>query len=674
MLVALSAALITVAGVYAADQAPPFFELYASVDEATARYSAACQRSEDEHVCNVDRSDNQGHGSGNFCCATPRPSPDKFMNNCGGTRPTGLPFAGRSPAYAQHGMAATSVMLSTICALDMLKAGGTAVDAAIAANACEGVVEPMMNGMGGDLMAQVWHGPTRKLHGYNGSGRSPHNLTYAGMKELLREQDLKRIPGEGPLGVSVPGAVMGWWDLHQRFGRLPWGELFKPAIQYARDGHPVAQVIAAEWYVPANTSTLTSGGKFPHALDGFVETFTVKDAQTGKRRTPRAGEIFRNPALADTLEVVAVGGAEAFYNGSIARKFDAYRAVSGLQISSEDLRRHRGAWVTPVSTSYREQHRIYELPPNPQGIAALQMLNLLERFDLRAMGFNSADYLHVHVEAKKLAFADRAKFYADPDFGGPTEALVEGLISKRYAAERAPLINMSHAAKVVPPGTPPSEAARRFGFPETAAAQSLDHTSADTMYLTVADSEGTMVSLIQSNYMGFGSGLVIPELGFGLQDRGSLFNMAEGSANQYMPGKRPFHTIIPGFATRIDEDGTETPWLSFGVMGGNIQPQGHAQILCNLVDFGMNVQEAGDAARYTHSGSSQPTGQVMDDGGVVQIEGGVCPDVASELGRRGHRVYRGPNGGGYQAIMRDPATGSYIGATEMRKDGIAAGY
>ena len=303
------------------------------------------------------------------------------------------------------------------------------------------------------------------------------------------------------------------------------------------------------------------------------------------------------------------------------------------------------------------------------------MLNLLEGFNLTGMGFNSADYLHAHIEAKKLAFADRAKFYADPDFGGPTEALVRGLISKGYAAERSKLIDMRRAAEMVAPGTPPSAAAERLGFPKTAATQSLDETSADTMYLTVADSEGTMVSLIQSNYEGFGSGLVVPSLGFGLQDRGALFNMAEGSANQYQPGKRPFHTIIPGFATVLDErDGKEQPWLAFGVMGGNIQPQGHAQILCNLVDFGMNVQEAGDAARYTHSGSSQPTGEIMDDGGVVQLEGGVCPSVSDELRARGHTIVRGPNGGGYQAINFDHVQQSYVGATEMRKDGVAAGY
>jgi len=331
--------------------------------------------------------------------------------------------------------------------------------------------------------------------------------------------------------------------------------------------------------------------------------------------------------------------------------------------------------VDPIGITYRGQHTVYELPPNPQGLAALQMLNILELYDLEALGFNSADYLHLQIEAKKLAFADRAKFYADPEFGGPSPELIAGLISKSYAAERAALINMSSAATTVPPGTPPSPAAEATypgGFPRSAAAQSLDHTSADTMYLTVADADGTMVSLIQSNYEGFGSGLVAA--GFGLQDRGSLFNMQEGAANQYQPGKRPFHTIIPGFATVRDAAGTEQPWLSFGVMGGNIQPQGHSQIIANLIDFGMNPQEAGDAARYTHSGSSQPTGEVMHDGGSVQLEGGVCAEVEAELRRRGHQTTRGPNGGGYQAIMFDHEQNSYIGATEMRKDGIAAGF
>jgi len=647
-------------------------ELYSSgIKEESVLVSAACERTEDVHVCSSPFK----AGASGFCDVPAKAISDEHYQNCGGTRPTGLPFAGRSPVYAQHGIAATSVPLSTMCAIDMLKAGGSAVDAAIAANACEGVVEPMMNGMGGDLMAQVWHGPSKKLHGYNGSGRSSKNVSYARMKELLHEQKVERIPGAGPLGVSVPGAVHGWWDLHQRFGKLPWADVFAPAIGYAEGGHPVAQVIAAEWYIPPNTSALTSGGKFPHALDKFISTFTVADGATGKRRIPRAGEIFKNPNLARSLKAVATGGAAEYYNGSVAKEILASAEQNGLLLTQEDFSSHHGEWVDPIGVTYREQHTIYELPPNPQGVAALQMMNLLELYDLQTMGFNSADYLHVQVEAKKLAFADRAKFYADPEFGGPTPELLAALVSKDYAAKRAELINMSHAANEVPPGTPASAAAEATfpgGFPKTAAAQSLDQTSADTMYLTVADGEGTMVSLIQSNYEGFGSGLVAG--GFGLQDRGSLFNMQTGAANQYEPGKRPFHTIIPGFATVKDAAGTEQPWLSFGVMGGNIQPQGHAQILVNIIDFGMNPQEAGDAARYTHSGSSQPTGQVMHDGGSLQLEGGVCAAVEAELQRRGHHTVRGPNGGGYQAIMYDHDQKSYIGATEMRKDGIAAGY
>ena len=344
----------------------------------------------------------------------------------------------------------------------------------------------------------------------------------------------------GPLGVSTPGAVMGWWDLHQKFGKLPWSQLFQPAIGYAEKGHPVAQVIAAEWYVTPNSSSLTSNGKYPHAIDGFLADVYRQGRGHWKAAHAQSGRDIQESGTGGDVQKGGGGGADAFYNGSIAKEFDKYHNVSGLMISSEDLRLHHGEWVTPVSTTYRNKHKIYELPPNPQGIAALQQLNLLEHYDLQKMGFNSADYLHVHVEAKKLAFADRAKFYADPEFGGPSDKLIASLISKEYAAERVKLINMSHAAKVVPPGTPPSEAAVKHGFPTTAAAQSLDHTSADTMYLTVADSEGTMVSLIQSNYEGFGSGLVIPTLGFGLQDRGSLFNMAEGSANQYMPESGPF--------------------------------------------------------------------------------------------------------------------------------------
>ena len=617
------------------------------------------------------------------CCVTmPNTPHDASLNTCGGSRPVGLPFAGRSPVYAQHGIAATSVPLSTQCALDILKAGGSAVDAAIAANACEGVVEPMMNGMGGDLMAQVYHADTKTLHGYNGAGRSPRGLSYEQMEAELRLLNTSYIPGAGPLGVSVPGAVKGWCDLHEKFGKLPFSRLFESAIGYAKNGHPVAQVIAAEWYIPKNTTDLTSNGKFPDALNGFLDTFTIG----ADRRIPKAGEIFKNPALADTLTLVANGGCDAFYNGSVAEQYEQAAQYTGLRLTKKDFAEHSGEWVDPVSTTYHDVYKVFELPPNPQGIAALQMLNILEHFNVSQMGHNTADYLHVHVEAKKLAFADRAKFYGDPSFGEPTPALIDWLISKEYATERAALIDMHHAAESVPAGVPPGHIQKDLKFDastyptktaETAAEQDAPHTG-DTIYLTVADSEGNMVSLIQSNYEGFGSGLVIPGLGFGLQDRGSLFNMPTltnvTTASNYQPGKRPFHTIIPGFAMKKDEAGTWQPWLSFGVMGGNIQPQGHAQIICNIVDYGMNVQEAGDAARYTHSGSSQPTGQVMSDGGFVQIESGVCLAVEEELKQRGHTIVRGPNGGGYQAIMYDIEANSFIGASEMRKDGMAAGY
>ena len=643
-----------------------------------------CRVSEDGWACDRPPTLHSGRrgvdaaAAGTQCCAQVQKVRDPSLNTCGGTRPTGLPFAGRSPVYAQHGIAATSVPLSTMAAIDILKAGGSAMDAAIAANACEGVVEPMMNGMGGDIMAQVWDPRTKTLHGYNGAGRSPMEMSYADLEAELRSLNTSYIPGAGPLGVSVPGAVKGWCDLHEKFGKLEWARLFDTAIGYARNGAPVAQVIGAEWYIPANSSDLTSNGKYPNALDGFLQTFTVKDAKTGGRRIPRAGEIFKNPALADTLEKVANGGCQEFYNGSIAAAYEKAAATTGLRLTRKDFAEHHGEWVEPVSATYRGEHKIFELPPNPQGIAAIQMLNILENFNLSALGHNTADYLHLHIEAKKLAFADRASFYGDPDFGEPTPEMIEWLISKPYAKERAKMINMNKAMDYVPPGKYPNDPVARERFPRTANDQAAPHTG-DTIYLTVADGDGMMVSLIQSNYEGFGSGLVIPELGFGLQDRGSLFNMPTltgvHTASDYAPKKRPFHTIIPGFAMKKSEKtGEFEPWMSFGVMGGNIQPQGHAQIMCNIIDYGMNPQEAGDAARYTHSGSSQPTGQIMRDGGSTQLEAGVCPGVVTELEKRGHHLFRGPNGGGYQAIMYDSDANSYIGASEMRKDGMAAGW
>ncbi len=551
-----------------------------------------------------------------------------FMVSHGADRITGQPFATRSEVIASNGMAATSHPLATQVALEVLKSGGNAIDAAIAANAMLGLVEPTGNGIGGDLFAIVWHAETGKLHGLNGSGRSPKALT----REWFVEHGHDSIPPHGPLPVSVPGCVDGWFMLHERFGEKPIPELLAPAIRYAREGHPVAETIAHYWNraVPMLRS-------FP----GFVEQFTIDG------RAPRKGEIWKNPNLANTLEAIAEGGRDAFYAGEIARTIGRYMLDQGGFLSVDDLGEHRGEWVDPVSSSYRG-YDVWELPPNGQGIAALQILNILEGFDLASHGFGSPDHVHLFVEAKKLAFEDRARYYADPEFA---DVPIERLISKDYAAERRALINPERAARSVPPGNPTIDAG-------------------DTIYLTVADRAGNMVSLIQSNYRGMGSGMTPPGLGFILQDRGEMFDLEPGRPNTYAPGKRPFHTIIPAFVTK---DGK--PWLSFGVMGGAMQPQGHAQILINLIDFGMNLQEAGDAPRIHHHGSSEPTGERMDSGGEVNLESGFAPATVRELMRRGHRVSHaiGPYGG-YQAILRDPETGVYYGASESRKDGHAAGY
>ena len=546
----------------------------------------------------------------------------------GGDRITGKKFATRSEVIARHGMAATSHPLATQIALDILKKGGTAVDAAIAANAALGLMEPTGNGIGGDLFAIVWDAKTRKLYGLNASGRSPKSLTL----EYFKKHGYKKIPSHGPLPVTVPGCVDGWFELHRKFGRLPMTDILEPAIRYAREGFPVTELIAYYWQ-----RSVPILRKYPN----FEKIFTING------RAPRKGEIFRNPYLANTLEKIARGGRDVFYKGEIARTIADYMKRNGGFLSYEDLASHKSEWVEPVSTNYRG-YDVWELPPNGQGIAALQMLNILEGFDIASMGFGSADYLHVLIEAKKLAFEDRAKFYADPAFN---DIPVQWLISKEYAAERRKLINMKRAGRSYPPGNPALH-------------------DGDTIYLTVADAEGNMVSLIQSNFRGMGSGMTPDDLGFILQDRGELFNLEEGHFNTYAPGKRPFHTIIPAFVTK---DGK--PFLSFGVMGGDMQPQGHVQILVNIIDFGMNLQEAGDAPRIRHAGSSQPTGGKMTDGGVVYMESGFDYEVIRELRRRGHRIAWSIGGyGGYQAIMFDAKNGVYIGASESRKDGQAAGY
>ena len=546
-------------------------------------------------------------------------------------RVTGRDFATRSEVIAPHAMAATSQPLATQIALDVMRSGGSAVDAAIAANAALGLMEPTGNGIGGDLFAIVWDPKTSKLYGYNGSGRSPRSLTLA----EFQRRGLKEIPATGPLPVSVPGAVDGWFALHERFGRKPMADNLAPAIRYAREGHPVAEVIAYYW-----DRSVPRLSPYP----GFSEQFTIDG------RAPRKGEMWRNPNLANTLQRIGEGGRDAFYKGDIARTIGDYFKANGGYLSYEDMAAHHGEWVEPVSSNYRG-YDVWELPPNSQGIAALQILNILEGYDFSKIAFGSAEHIHLFVEAKKLAFADRARFYADPAF---SPAPVRKLVSKEYAAQRRALISMDKALKEVQPGTP----------------KQLEE--GDTIYMTVADGDGMMVSLIQSNYRGMGSGMAPPGLGFILQDRGEMFVLQKDHPNGYAPGKRPFQTIIPAFITR---DGK--PFASFGVMGGAMQPQGHAQIVMNLVDFGMNLQEAGDAPRIQHEGSTEPTGQgtAMRDGGEVNLETGFSWETVRSLMRKGHRVTfaDGPYGG-YQAIMRDPESGVYYGASESRKDGQAAGY
>lgn len=552
----------------------------------------------------------------------------------GGDRITGRYFATRSEVIARRGMAATSQPLATQVALDVLKRGGSAVDAAIAADAALGLMEPMSCGIGGDLFAIVWDARTQKLHGLNASGRSPLSLT----REWLVENGHNQIPAFGPLPVNVPGCVDGWFELHERFGRLPMSAVLAATIAYAREGFPVSELIAYDW-----------GREVELLKDypGFADTFLPGG------RVPRKGEVFRNPRLAETLKKIAAGGRDVFYEGEIADVVDAFCRRVGCFVRKEDLARHTSTWVDPVSTNYRG-YDVWELPPNGQGIAALQILNILEAYDLVALGHNSAAYLHHLIEAKKIAFEDRARFYADPDF---VAVPIEELISKGYAARRRDLLDPARASRRIPAG--------EINWARIDARLR----DSDTIYLTVADADHNMVSLIQSNFRGFGSGLCPDGLGFCLQDRGELFALEQDHPNVYEPGKRPFHTIIPAFVTR---DGR--PWLSFGVMGGDMQPQGHVQVLCNLIDFGMNLQEAGDAARFHHTGSSSPTGSMMTDGGTVALESAIGPEIRRELEKIGHNIVDrvGPFGG-YQAIMYDAENDVYVGASESRKDGQAGG-
>ncbi|MGQ9621235.1 MAG: gamma-glutamyltransferase [Bacteroidales bacterium] len=549
--------------------------------------------------------------------------PSTFM---GQDRVTGHDFVTRSEVIAQNGMAATSHPLATQVALDILKKGGNAFDAAIAANAVLGLMEPTGCGVGGDLFAIIWSAERGKLYGLNASGRSPRSLKI----EYFKENNIDRIPSYGPLPVSVPGCVDGWFEIHDMLGKLPMADILQPAIKYAREGFPVTEIIA--WQMKRNLEILKD---YPNIREVYMPNGSA----------PEKGEIFKNPLLANTLEKIAKGGRNEFYRGSIAKAIDSFMKKQGGFLSYDDLSRHHSEWIEPVSTTYRG-YEVWELPPNAQGIVALQMLNILEGYDIASMGFGSAEYMHLFTEAKKLAFEDRARFYADPVF---SKVPVSQLISKKYAADRRKLIDLTRAAKVYQPGK---------------------IEAGNTIYLTVADRYGNMISLIQSNYRGMGSGMCPTGLGFVLQDRGEMFTLEEGHPNCYAPGKRPFHTIIPAFITREGK-----PWLSFGVMGGDMQPQGHVQIIVNLIDFKMNLQEAGDAPRMYHTNSSEPTGEQMTDGGILQLESGFRWEEIQKLLQKGHTIQWNLGGfGGYQAIMWDEKNKVYYGASESRKDGQAAGY
>ncbi|MBT8471934.1 MAG: gamma-glutamyltransferase, partial [Marinicaulis sp.] len=548
------------------------------------------------------------------------------------------------PVFGANGMAATAHPLASQIAIDILKQGGNAVDAAIAANATLGLMEPTGNGIGGDLFAIIWDPKSENLYGLNASGRAPAGRTLADMKEKLTALEVTdgSIPLGGSLPVTVPGAVDGWFEMHDRFGKLSMKKVLAPAIGYAANGFPVSPVIAYYWGF--NFKRFGENLKYIEEFENAQSTYLIDG------EAPEAGEIFKNPDLARTYKKIASKGRKAFYKGEIAETIDAYMDRIGGDLQYEDLVAHESVWTDPGCVSYKG-HELCELPPNTQGYAALQMLNILKNVDLSQWERGSAEVMHYITEAKRLAFEDVAKFYADPEFA---EAPLDWLLSEEYGAERFALINAEKAMTDVEPGDPAVEG------------------DGDTTYLTVADKDGMMVSLIQSNYAGMGSGLVPDGLGFMLQNRGALFALEEGHANVYEPGKRPFHTIIPAF---VMKDGA--PFISFGLMGGSMQPQGHVQVLVNIVDYGMNLQEAGDATRLNHGGGRSPTAVNADPVGRLMIEPGISAESVEKLRAMGHNVVIEETGvpfGGYQAIRRDPETGVYEGATEMRKDGTVAAY
>jgi gamma-glutamyltranspeptidase/glutathione hydrolase len=540
-------------------------------------------------------------------------------------RLTGRNFATRSEVIGQHGMVASSQPLATQIGIDILKKGGTAVDAAIAVNAALGLMEPTGSGIGGDLFAIVWDAKTKKLYGLNASGRSPKSLTL----DYFTKNNIKHIPASGPLPVSVPGCVDGWFELHKKFGKIPMKDILSPSIKYAEEGFPTTDLIA--YYLQLTLKKHIT--QFPN----------VKETYTVDGKLPKKGDIIKNPYLASTYKKIALGGRDAFYKGDIAKETAKFIQEQGGFLAYKDFTSHKSDWVEPVSTNYRG-YDVWELPPNGQGIATLQMLNIIEGYDFNKIKFGSAEHLHIVNEAKKLVFEDRAKYYSDLDY---MKISVPELLSKEYAGERRTIINPDVAGTYI----------------------AGKESNGGTVYLTVADNDGNMVSLIQSNYRGMGSGMVPPKLGFMLQDRGECFDLSEGKPNSYAPQKRPFHTIIPGFVTK-----NGLPFMSFGVMGGDFQPQGHVQVLMNLIDFGMNLQEAGDAPRFEHIGSTDFTGELAEGKGEILIENGFEFEEIKKLIQKGHKIGFGGYYGGYQAIMYYSERKVYFGASESRKDGAAAGY
>jgi gamma-glutamyltranspeptidase/glutathione hydrolase len=561
-------------------------------------------------------------------------NPNRNRRDVGfGDRVDGATFASRSAVWGIHGAAATSQPLATLAAIEILKAGGSAVDAAIAANACLGFLEPTANGIGGDAFAMLWDPTARKVVGLNGSGHSPANLSLATVRSRAKKGF---IPSHGAISVSVPGTVDAWSQLHQKYGKLLWNKLFDPAIAYAQEGAPVAQTVA--YYLNTSLNRFTSGELGIEEVDNFRKIWAPEG------RTPREGDVFRNPALARTLGLIAKEGRDAFYKGEIAETIEAYFKRIGGWMTKADLAAHTSEWTQPIVSSYRGVD-VYGLAPNTQGLTTLQILNIMETFDVPKFGFQSAALIHHFVEAKRLAFEDRARYFADPAF---SKTPVEWLNSKEYAKARAKLIKPNRILTPMHAGEAPSHG--------------------DTTYLCTADANGMMVSLIQSNYSGMGSGLMPDGLGFMLQNRGTLYALTDGHPNLYAPRKRPFHTIIPGFAVKGGE-----PWLSFGVMGGDMQPQGQAQVISNFVDFGLAVQEAGDAPRWHHEGSTEPTGEPQQGVGLLRVETGIPAPTQKALAALGWKLGDSDGGfGRYQAIERWP--GRYAAAADPRADGAALAY